>query len=71
MARARCSCGLMPRTRLNAVLNANGVLYPTFSATVPTVASGSQSKSAARASRHVVRNFIGDSPTKRGPLLPR
>jgi hypothetical protein len=33
MARPRCSCGLIPRTRLNAALSANGLLYPTFRAT--------------------------------------
>ncbi len=54
---------MTPRTRLKAVLSAYGVLYPTFEATVPTVASGSQRRSAASVRRHSVRNVIGGSPT--------
>ena len=62
-ARARCSCGLMPRTRLNAVLSANALPYPTCGATEPTVAPGSRSRSAASESRQPVRKVIGGSPT--------
>jgi hypothetical protein len=49
--RSRCCRGLTPRTRLKAVLSAKGLLYPTLWATVPMVASGSHSRSAARANR--------------------
>ena len=62
-AMRRCSCGLMPRTRLNAVLSANGLPYPTCRATPPMVEPGSHRRSAASVSRQFVRNAIGGSPT--------
>jgi hypothetical protein len=63
-ALARCCWGLMPRTRLNAALKANGVAYPTFSATVLTVSSALHSRSAAMAIRQFLKKVIGDSPTR-------
>ena len=62
-APARCCWGVMPRTRLNAVLRAKELPYPTCRATESTVAPGSRSRSAARVRRQVVRNVIGGSPT--------
>src|SRR5690606_34788120 len=62
-ASSRCCCGLTPRTRLNAALNENGLVYPTRCATALRVTSGSRSMSAATVTRHPVRYAIGGSPT--------